>query len=194
MRGRILIFLAIFFMSEAHSQFLEGAIVDKYGKAYPGFIKLPVETDHFNSKTCNQTLVYKETKKSNREQLSVADVRAFKAGADSFLVVKNYSLPLDDITHNVFAKVDLKGPNGILCSFTELKLLAGNPSTINTYVTRKETIYLIYRDKQFTPLTDYNFSAEMPALIADHPALSKKILSKELQFEDMEEIIEIYSN
>src|ERR687897_643814 len=92
------------------SQFKDGIIIAKDGRSYNGLLNPPErETNHFDSKVCEQKLAFKESKKSKKEHLTVNDIRAFKVDNDSFIVVKDYRFPLDDLVHNVFAEVLMKG-------------------------------------------------------------------------------------
>lgn len=167
-------------LSNLQAQFSKGVIVDQHGGVYAGYLKNPGR----------EKLVFKESRNGKREVLTVNDLRAFKINQDSFLVLKNYRFPLDDIEQNGFAKVILSGNGGIVCTFNELKVTTTGSSISFTTVTTTKIIhhYLIFKKDQVIELTDYNFYYEMPPLISDNETLHQKVVSKQLQFKQIDEL------
>ena len=179
-------------MSSAYGQFtesfVEGFIIDQYGGKYNGYMRIS-RYKKFNKgvKGQSETLVYRETSKSKKEKLTVNDLSAFKMGEDSFLILKNFQLPLDETKHNKFAKVILKGKDDILCSFEELKLVAGVVQ-LNNYVAKTINHYLIYRKGKFINITEYNFYNEMPLIVSDYKELKDQIETKVFKFKDIDRV------
>ncbi|HYF68438.1 MAG TPA: hypothetical protein VD884_09885 [Ohtaekwangia sp.] len=171
------------------AQFSKGVIVDQHGGIYPGYLKLTSAPDHhYPEYTCNEKLLFKETKKGKREVLTVNDLSSFKLGLDTFLILKNYSFPLDNLVHNRFAKVILKGKGGIVCTFDELTLIAGIDSPVHSHIKTEIPHYVIFKNNQVIELTDYNFYYEIPPLISDYENLHQQVVSKQLQFKQIDEL------
>jgi hypothetical protein len=169
----------------------EGFIIDKYGKKYTGFLAM-VRDEYHPMGEQSQILVYRETLKSKKEKLTVNDVKACQIEQDSFLVLKKFRLPAEDIVHNKFAKVILRNKTDLLCTFEELKLVTGIYSPDHSYITKMIVHYIVFRNDIIMEITDYNFASQMPGVVQGYQALADEIKSGKLTFRDMESIASRY--
>jgi len=162
--------------SPAAAQLQEGFIIENDDGRFPGLIKLHSEPGH-------EYIVYKENKKTPREILTPEDIQAFVVGVDSFISVKAYPIPLTKTIHNGFAKAILRAKGQAIAKF-EIKHTAGTGANSRGV----QTHYVIFRKKEIITLTDLNFYDEVPAVIAGHPELQQKVLSKQLTFANLEQL------
>jgi hypothetical protein len=196
MRACFLFLVAVCAYAPATSQIQitklkEGFIIDQYGQKFNGF--LAIMRDKYDPRgEQSQVLVYKETLKSKKEKLTVNDVKAFQIENDSFLVLKNFRLPAEDIVHNKFAKVILRGEADLLCTFEHMDLVAGIYQPGHAYTTRTYERYLVYRNGIYREITDHNFAMQMPIVIHDYKSLADEIRSGKLTFKMMNEIVKRY--
>ena len=192
MRRVILISSLLVIYPLAEAQFKQGFIINQYGDQYPGFLKIkkpPLALTEDGSKI----LLYKETKSSKAEEITLNELKAFQIENDSFLIIKNYQIPIEDFKLNGFARVILNGTKNILCTFVEFReskfgapsTTFGTPSTRNF---KKIKHYLLYNKGKFDLITDYNFYNEMPSIVSQNKELKNKIISKKLKFNDIEQI------
>lgn len=171
------------------SGFKKGVVVDQYGQPYPGLLKNPATA----------VLLFIGDGTSRKEKLTPRDIKAFRIEKDSFLVLNEYQVPMQDYKISGFAEVILKAPGGVICTinwYVKWRIEKTDPTTyappppLQTGKTVKH--FLLLRDRQFIQITDFNFYREMPLVIADNEPLKNKIVSKKLTFKHMDKIAEEY--
>jgi len=182
------------FKSAAFAQFKEGFIIEKDNGRYPGLIKLPDDGLPY------QDIIFRETASAKKEVLTYADLKAFVVGLDSFVSIRDYTIPMTEIVHNGFAKIILVGKNEVVAKSKIAEPRHGwvsngygHGATRTTY-DEMVTHYVILRKSGIIELTDYNFYHELPQIIADYPELCQRVIKKELKFEQLELIISNYEH
>jgi hypothetical protein len=180
----LLSFLYLIFCSSTFGQILignfkKGHYYTKDGTKREGLLRFQYDgkTDKSDG---DCSLDYKAFDKAGKENFTTDDVCCFVIGMDSFATVKNMVWSPMVTYAEDFAQVVETGKMNLYVHW--------NKSQQGTY-----TNWVIGKDKKVEKLTRDQFNDLMPAYLADYPELLKQVQSRDLRFDDIQEIVKKYN-
>jgi hypothetical protein len=165
------------------AQFQPGYYYDKAGQKKVGLIKHKFGADTFSSGPDN-SIVFKENKKADRIELTTDDIKAFVIESDSFAILRGFSINSLAFYSSDFVKVVQTGKIDLYWHYTTVPTPRGGSLAITFLLKRKGLVKAIFKK---------DFKEQFQTIFAEHKELVSRIEKKQLDFDDLEQIVKEYN-
>lgn len=128
---------------------------------------------------------FKETADAKRIKLTTKEVRSFTINADSFIIIKDFTISTDVHYKEDFAKIAVLGKLNLYLHYT---------TGMNGMNSFDAATPILEKDGKLIALTNRIFKSNYEEFFAGDDELIKKIKSKELTFNDVVAIVIEYNN
>lgn len=171
---------------QVSTKFEPGFFIDKFNEKYEGELMLQP-----GDGTKPGALIFRESKKGNKESYGPDYVKTFVIASDTFAVIEKIPLSRGKTVAEDFAKVLMTSKQGTLY-LHELAVLtkSGHASSAHM-VTDEKLRYIIKSPSKLTVLNKGNLK-EFASMIPDHPALQKRVLAKKVKLEEIRSAVDEY--
>lgn len=180
-----LVFIFIFsllFKSSFSQRYIPGAYYTPGGERIEGLIE-HIYSAHFGQRPDN-AINFKKTADSKKIKITTEEARSFVSNTDSFIIIKDFVISGDVRYKEDFVKIVKTGKINLYKHYTT--------GMRGTYVYKAET-YLLEKDGKPVEVNKRIFKDNFKSFFGDNIELIKKIESKVLSYDDLEQIVEEYN-
>ncbi len=185
MKSTLFFLLALIAGTSALAQFKEGYFYTKDGAKVEGLLKFHYGGNFLTDKSDGDcSISYKPTRDAKVTRFTTKYVCCFVIESDSFAIVKNFRFS-SFITYPVdFAQVIEPGKINLYRYYS-------NPQ--QQYAVGPRIDWGVERDGAAERFSKKQFKKKMPLYLSDYPALAEKVKKKQLRYENLQQIVNMYN-